>query len=242
MKLQHIILSFRVTFIASIILAASLPRSTQAQVSSGLYTYVQTKFGLDQDLVNGIRYFNRYHRVLYHPFYQGKQSLPGSVTVSGKQFDNLMINYDIYNQYVILEYKELSGSIFKVILDPLQISAFQLNGHHFDKKELDENGPLFYEVIGANGIFCYIHWEKQLLNTNNDLDYAQYFTSPSRNYFFDYHGIVHPFSNRRNLVSLFPVTSRNEIRRYLRKNNIRFRLSEVEQLSGLLEFISSNQL
>ncbi len=214
----------------------------EGEGSDGLYAFVLNKYGFDTDLINGIQLYNLYRHVKYHPYFIGEESLPGSVTMSGKKFDNLRINYDLYNQWLILEYKEVSGGINKIILEPLHTDGFQIDGNSFIKLSQDENGLLFYQVIRTTGLTCYIHWKKQLLSISNNINYAEEFSDPWRAFFLEYNGTIYPFSNRRNFASLLSDTSARKARDYMRKNNIRFRKISIEDLTGLLEYISSNLL
>jgi len=248
MKINQVILSFHKPFLVILFMFTTLPGITTAQNlttetkdSSGLHTYVLKKYGFDHDLVNGIQFYNIYRRVLNHPYYYGEESLPGSVTISGKLFNNLMINYDIYNQWLVLEYNEVSGGIHKIILDPILVGAFQFDGYNFKKMILDDRGPLFYQVIRVKDLTCYTHCNKQLLLTANNLEYAEYFTNPSQSFFLEYNGTISTFSNRRNFSSRFHSNSRKQIRKYMRKNSINFRKISSEELIGLLGHISLNQ-
>ncbi|MFC2081430.1 hypothetical protein ACFLR8_04390, partial [Bacteroidota bacterium] len=67
-------------------------------------SYIQEKHGIDQELINGILYFDRYNRVLHHPYYSGEKSLPGSIVLSGISYDEVQFNYDIHSQYLVLDY------------------------------------------------------------------------------------------------------------------------------------------
>jgi len=213
----------------------------QAQDTTDLYNFVLRKYGFDHQLVNGVRLYNLYRHVISHPYFSGEESLPGSATLSGKHFDNLLINYDIYNQWLVLEYRELSGGINKIILEPLHTDGFQIDGYTFEKMTLDEHGELFWQVISADGITCYIHWKKQLLTLSNNIHYAEEFSNSFRYYFLEYNGTLYPFSNRRNFASIFPGSAGREARMYMRKNRLRFRKITVSEMNRLINYISSIQ-
>jgi len=247
MKFKKVIFSFHSPLMVIMFLFTFLPGITTAQNlqeeaidSDGLYSYVLNKYGIDHELVNGIELYNLYRHVKYHPYYLGEESLQGSVTLSGKRFDHLIINYDIYNQWLVLDYKELSGGINKVILEPLHTDGFQLGGNYFEKLALDDRGLLFYQVIRVNDLTCYIHWKKMMASISNNINFGEGFSDPWRTFFLEYEGTIYPFSNRRNFASIFSGTSGREISVYMRKNNIRFRKVSIQNLTGLLEHISPN--
>ncbi len=213
-----------------------------AQKDSGsLYSYVQHKYGLDPELVTGTQFYNDYHRVLNHPYYQTEKSLPGNVTISGKKFDDLLIQYDLFNQWLVLEYQGLPGGAQKIILEALSTEAFLLDGFYFEKKALDKREALFYQLLQAEGISFHIHWQKKLRQTSNNLDYAESFSDPIRTYFLEYNGEISSFSKRKNLVSVLPPGAQKQTRKYLKTNRIRFQQAGMNELLELLDFMASLQ-
>lgn len=205
---------------------------------SDLSTYIHVKHGYDQNLINGILYYDKYKHVLNHPFYSGEKLLPGSIVLSGISYEDVQINYDIYSQYLILEYPAVSGSFYNIILSPEHTDAFHLDGDYFEKLILDDRGPLFYQLIRVNGLICYVHWEKN--KVFRSYQYTDYFTEPEQSCYLDYYGKLSPFSNRKNFVSLLSGVPKKEIKRYIRKNEIQLSDATPEQLEDLLKFISSS--
>lgn len=227
-----------------IIISSLLPALAQSQKGKeanqpDLSAYIREKHGFDQRIINGILYYNKYYRVLNHPYYSGEESFPGTVILSGKSYDDVQINYDIYEQHLVLEYQGLSEGLFKIIISPRYTDAFQLAGNYFEKLTMDDRGPLFYQVITVNDLSLYIHWEKQKMVTSNNLQHPYFFTDPKQSYFLSISDKLFPFSNKKAFVHLFSGVSKKDIRRYMRRSSIRFSDASPDKLAGLLEFIFS---
>lgn len=214
------------------LIIAFIPAYSQ---SDDLASYIHRKHGYDHNLINGILYYEKYKQVLHHPFYKGKEFLPGSVVISGKTYEDLQINYDIYSQYLILEYPGISGSSYRIIISPEHTDAFYLEGNYFEKLTLDDRGPLFYQLIRVNGITCYIHWKKK--KVTRSYQFSEYFTEPDQRFFLDYDGRLSPFSSKRSFASLVSGVPRKEVRGYFRKHEIRLAAAKPRQLEELLKFI-----
>jgi len=219
--------------------SAQSPR-VEAASQSDLSSYIKVKDGLDQWLINGTLYYSKYYNVQYHPYYSGELSLPGSVVLSGTSYEDLKINYDIYSQYLVLDYQDPAGSFNKIILHPEHTDAFHLDGDYFEKISLDEQGPLFYQVITVSGLSCYIHWEKSMEPTSDNFQYSDFFSAPKRSYFLNFSGKTYPFSNKRTFATLCSGVPKRKIRKYMWRNSIRFSNATAEQLKGLLKYISSS--
>jgi len=177
-----------------------------------------------------------------HPYYRSDKPLHGFVILSGKRFDNVQIQYDIFEEYLILEYQERSGRFNKIILNPATTDAFQLDGDYFEKLTLDKKGLLFYQVIKENGATCYIHYRMNLRNVKDAIrgnQNTQYFSTRKRTYYLFFDGEFNSFRNRLSYASLFSGVTKKEIRKFMRHNKIRFSDATPEELAGLLEFSSS---
>lgn len=202
-----------------------------------LLTCIREKHGPDPGLINGIQYINRYYRMEGHPYYGRETSIPGSVTLSGRQYQDLSLNYDLYAQHLVLRYEWESGGVKKIVLVPEHTDAFSLDGDQFERLSLTEDGPRFYQVIRAGEITCFIHWKKEMVPTSNDLLYTYYFARPRGDYWMEYDGKLRQFSNRRTFRAIFPKEQRKEVGRYMRRHRFRFREATTGELTGLLEFI-----
>lgn len=220
------------------LLVGLLPAAAQSP-QADLFNFIREKHGFNQELINGIQYYYPYSRSLRHPYFGDMVAREGCLVLSGTRYNNLQILYDIYNQFLVLEYKDEVLGFRKIIIDPVHIDAFKLDGFDFRKLALDENGPLFYQVIRVNGMTCYIHWTKDLLPQPNDLRHPNRFTDPARTYTLEFNSGRYPFSNRRNFGSLFDDNERRKIRKYMRVNRIRFKDVPISKLTALLEFIAS---
>lgn len=230
--------------VLSAILDAPVPASAQdplpgRQQAMGLQDYILNELGPDQNLINGIQYYNKYQAIQNHPYYDGEECLPGSVVISGRKYDDVMISYDLYAQNLVLRYENKFGAINKIIIDSSHIDAFSIGDRMFRKLSFNGGAAQFYQLIDAGGATCYIQWRKRKLETVNDLQYAYYFTGPERSYYLESGGEVRSFSGRRGLINLFPGVGGRKIRRYMWRHEIYFRSMTTGQLTGLLEYIDS---
>lgn len=206
----------------------------------GLLATIRNKYGPDQGLISGIQFYNRYPRVESHPYFEKETFTAGSVNISGREYEEVLLNYDLHGQQVILEYNGPGGSFGKIILISPHVNAFRLGEDHFEKLTLTDKGPKFYQVIRVEEIECFIHWKKEMVPTSNDLSYAYYFSEPKREYLITYEGDFHRFRTRRSFLRIFSGDLTKKVRRYLRKERILFRDASTEQLAGLFGFIGKH--
>ena len=66
--------------------------------------------GQDQELVNGMQYYNKHPRSLGHPYLLEGLVHQGSVTIRGKLYSDIWLKYDIHAQQVEVEYRTMNGA------------------------------------------------------------------------------------------------------------------------------------
>ena len=232
-------------FLITLIIVASLSIRVEAQDKEALNShpedlsvYIFNKQGLDQTLINGVRYYDKYPNVSGHPFLF-EDSQPGSITLSGKVYEDLLINYDLYSQHLVLEYKGWNKAYYRIILSPAHTASFRMNDEWFQKLDLGDKGLLFYQVIGTDELKLFVHHEKLLTGNTGDQQVLYGFSNPKMTYYLEYRGTIFPIKNRRSLAEVFSGTSKGEIRKYVRKNILRFQHMTPGELHSLIDFISS---
>jgi hypothetical protein len=189
-------------------------------------------YGQDQELVNGLQYYDRHPKALGHPYLLEGWVHEGSVNIRGKIYSDLWLKYDIFTQQVEVEYRTMNGADNQVILVSDRVKNFSIGNYHFESLTLEEdlNQASFYQVVGDGPVVLYIYWYKNLVPTSGDPRFIEEFTSAKRKYFLVMNGAVHPFNNKKSFVKLFPDRLQKEIKRLAKSNQVVFRTASPEQL------------
>ena len=229
-------LSF-VAFISSSHLKAQPSRSADPDLDS-LSGYIQLKYVLDQDLFNGFQYFTRFSLYKGDPFFPEDSFYEGSVTIRGVLYENVRLKYNSYTQHLILEYTDFERRYNQLRLNDIHIDSFQLGRYRFQKLSLFSEEPLFYQVLNSDPVACYIHWEKDIHSTSDDLQYSHEYTRALGTYYISYKGGIQPFTNRKSFISIFPESMQAEIKKYFRRQRLAFREADPTDIQNLLNYIS----
>jgi hypothetical protein len=214
----------------------AIPGFTQ---DTSFETRVRKAYGLDQDLVNGIQYYNHYMRVQGHPYLLEKSFANGSVTIDGQVHDQIQLMYDIYAQKVEIQYKMLSSANNRMILITDHLDGFICGDLLFQKLKLNAEQDLIYQVVPNDGFTCYIHWKKKIVPLKYSTNYLEQFTDPDPTYFIEMDGNVVDFKNRRSFAGCFTGTYQKEIRKLLRQNEFSFRRATPDEIVRNMEAVSS---
>ena len=224
-------------FIFSGHLMAQPLRSADPDADS-LTRYVEVKYGLDQGLVSGFQYYVRFPHYKGDPFFPEDAFFEGTVSLRGLQYDEVRLKYNSFTQNLILEYTDSQDGYNLLILNNAHIDSFRLGTHRFQKLSMNEEEPMFYQVISTERLRCYIHWKKDIQSTNSSLQHTHAYTKPKRNYYLDYRESIYPFTNRKSFINIFAGPIQTEINAYIRDQHFSFRKAGPMDIQNLLNFTS----
>jgi hypothetical protein len=198
-------------------------------------------FGLDPLLYNGKKYSyflpsgTGGHQFLFSPDY-----IMGSITIKGKTFNDISLNYDIFNQQLLLQYTSETGAVSIIEVSVAWLESFYLGDIRFEYLAPD-NTPRICQVIGEGPCRVLYHWKKELkLDTGtNPVSYT--FSLPRRDSFVSGEGAVKPYRGQGSFIALFPPEHKTVIKNYLRENKIKVNKASDQVMARLTEFIGELQ-
>lgn len=196
-------------------------------------------YGLDPLLYNGKKYtYFLPPGTLGNQFLLSTDYFTGEVTIRGKTFAGMILNYDIYNQQLLLEYADEKGSFNIIEISKAWLESFNLGNLKFRCLSF-ENDPRFYQVLGDGPFFIMYYWRKDL---KLDATFgAQNFTfTPAMKKKYVLIGDkLRPYSNKRSLISLFDQRHKPEINNYMQLNKIKIKKASNETMNNLINYISN---
>jgi hypothetical protein len=189
----------------------------------------------NQILYNGRIWINQYAKVLQDQFLFSDEFLPGSLTISGKTFNNIEVRYDILNDEIIIPTNHGSYlQVNKEMVDSFTI-IFKNRTYHFINFRVDEGkGFKGYINVLYEGITpLYVKLQKKILLLVVDGKFDE---------FYQYHRIyivkdslVQLISSKRELLSLLNVY-KNQIRSYIKKNRLVVKTKYPESIVPVIEY------
>jgi hypothetical protein len=149
---------------------------------------IDRAYGQDQELVNGMQYYNHHPRSMGNPYLLEGFVHQGSVTIRGVVYNNVWLRYDIHSQQVEVEYRTLNGADNQVVLVGDRVDQFWIGEHFFRNLSFNSEPEQFYQVIGSGRMVFYIRWEKKLVPVSGDSRFIEEFTSPKRKFLLEMDG------------------------------------------------------
>jgi hypothetical protein len=115
------------------------------------------------------------------------------------------------------------------------VDGFSIWNQEFRRMSLLGEAEQFYQVIGSDGLFCYISWEKKLVPVSGNSRFIEEFSATKRSYLLELNGTITPFQNNKGFVKSFPEDRQKEVKRLIRTSHVQLRSASPEQIGLLLQ-------
>ncbi len=201
--------------------------------------YFDQENGPDYNLQNGICYVDLYTPARGHPYFGEKSYNTGSIVISGTEYPEVKLKYDICNQRVQLYYVQPSGESDQIILCNEFIERFSFDGKLFRKLFFNETGEQYFQVIEAGNIVCLYYHRKTMSFHNTTTSVSYVYSHPGRKAYLLIDGSLHQFWPKGSFVRIFPKEHRKNIRRYIRKNRFFIKNITDREMLQLLNYCNA---
>jgi len=195
--------------------------------------HIEDCYGADPVLFNGTLY-RYYSPAQGTQYFRGNTFETGSITMDGIKYEGLSLNYDVFNQLLVLQFETTGGGIDRIPLSDGRLESFTLYGAGFVVIGDSNHKPAIYRTVG-DGELKVLHRYTKLTGigssvTNNRMQYL-----PMLETMFLYDGErLMKFTGNKAFAALFPEDKQREIRKYLRQNRINMKRAEDKDIEGVL--------
>ncbi len=192
----------------------------------------------DPDIYNGRIYNFGASRIDGHQFFESEEFSWEKVSIDKVTYDSLEMNYDIYNQEVLIKYE--SRFFKKTFSVPIELlREFTIRGHEFIVLNDEERNITIYELISDMDVVLLRKWSKDLQVSTDDDIYDYKFSNYEKLLYFYKSTRIERINGKRDFIEFFPVSGKKDIRRFIRKNRIRIRSASNTELKSLLHFCNT---
>lgn len=192
-------------------------------------------YGLDPLLYNGRNYsFSLSHETIGHPFLHTQNYESGNVLIRNEKFEDILLNYDIYNQELILKYQDIHGADNLIKLSKAWLRGFYLYSREFISLETENGQKEFFQVIGRDSLKVLYHWEKKMTLSKEVGKSNYHFSEPGKAMYLYKHGVFYRFKNNKSFIEYFEPDLRDSIKKYLAQYKISVKKASDENMLSLI--------
>ena len=162
----------------------------------------------------------------------------GNVNLNGKTFNKLLLNYDTFNQEILLKFK-LNHRTIIIKLFKERIKEFTLDDKYFELISNSDSINIIYQVFGKGKYKILQHWQKKL-NLSNVSGTSNYeFSKPFKSMYLQVDDQIIKYKNNRTFLSLISALNKAEVKNYLKQNKIKVKKASDQKLNKLTHFCNT---
>lgn len=197
-------------------------------------------YGLDALLTNGRKYFPDSNPVVGHPFWKREEAFLGNITISGRQFTNQQLKYDLHKQLFVLFYSNYNGQPGQIILNNSVIDSVSLGNCLFIPNKNPNIRLPFVQLIYQGKLSCIIAWNKDLNFNSIGQTIGYEYAKDNFSSYLTYKGSDYRFKTKSSFLRIFNRKERVAIRKYLSSSWIKFKKMNDQDLRKLIIFCEQN--
>lgn len=174
-----------------------------------------------------------------HQFLSDQQFETGAVTIRGVTYTGLLLNYDIYNQQLVLQYVNDLGARNQIVLSDAWLESFSINEKDFELIRTSDSLKQIYQVIGNGQYRILYKWKKELVMDGFVGATNHTFTAPRKEMNLWSDTRIFRYTNNKTFYSLFVPGKKERIIEYLRTNRINVKKSTDSTLNRMVYYINT---
>ena len=200
------------------------------------YRFYDRLYGLDQNLINGIRYKPDFPGSEGHPFLDDLRISTGVLTINHHRYEDVRLGYNIYSQSVILEYLNFAGAPEQIVLHNDFLSEFELKQKKFKKLSFEKTGTSFFQVIEGGDLRCLYQWSKIIYRSTTSVNNFYVFSEPRRKSYLWKDGQLYGFNSKKSFIKIFETKYQKQIKQFFKMRQIQLKLISDHQMQELLRY------
>lgn len=207
-------------------------------------TKVSSIYGVDDELINGYPYQPPDKAIKSHPYFVDSDWVSADLYMNGEAYLNKKIKYDISKDAMILK-AELENGVSKLIhLNSLYVDSLKMRNRLFTHSRKyfppDSIETYFEEIFLSDDkrFGLIIHYSKNFLSQFTQIAPRGRFSDTDENKWVLIEGRSEKVNRRRSFLKLFDNEKRGEIKKFMNKENIKYRKANQNQLKKLMKFCS----
>jgi hypothetical protein len=188
-------------------------------------------------VINGRKYDYFTPQIEGHQFLNQQHFIEGTATINGKLYKDLLLNLDIFNQQLVLEFNNSQGAKQMVAMSDASVSSFSLGIKNFEFRTMPDGSKLIYQVIGNDGIRVLYGWKKRVELNTSKREY--YYTPAIRTHFVEIDGNIKRFRGNRSFLNCLSSESKILVRQFMKANRIKVSKATDEEIVLLVNYCNS---
>lgn len=190
----------------------------------------------DKRYINGFLYTESFTGTVGHPFFLSESWYSSSLSMDGREYEEINLRYDLYRDQVLFNHIHRSGS-YIVVLNKTLIEGFVIEGHPFRKLPLEGHLSAimkegYYELLSEGKASFYVKWQKRLSDPSPD---SQGEFSLFNEWYILNNGEVRKVSGKSGLLKALE-DHKKEIKSFIRENRMVIKSGKELEVKRIIDY------
>lgn len=196
------------------------------------------KYGIDQQLYRGIKYFPKVNVLTGHAWLFDPDFIKSSIKYQQKIYHQVLIKYDIELDQLIIKTPIKYGAELQLVLDEEYVNEFWLGDKYFVRNTTDEIPQRYLQIIADDNIVCMATHTKEFKFMKGGRNEGYGFTQRKAKYYVKINNTITQVKSKRSLIKQLPQAHIAHVKQYLDKHKFKVGKMTDTQWTQLFSFIN----
>jgi len=169
-------------------------------------------------------------------FFSGAEFQFGDLGLSNKVYKQQGLNYEVYQQKLLLSFKDKIKAEIIIEIPIEHIRFFYLKNTYFEVISWPDNSYKIFQVFGNDKNKIMIHWRRYLKSNSNAIANQRQFSELKKQIWVLKQGEYYSINNNKSFINLFDLDQQDAIKKWLKTNQIKLRNANDEKLQSLADY------
>ncbi|RLD62099.1 MAG: hypothetical protein DRI95_13470 [Bacteroidetes bacterium] len=217
------------------VLSLGLIYTIQSTLAQNVKDSLDLVYHLDPILYNGKQYtYFVSSNMMGNQYFMNRDFSKGNVQINGVIYPDLDLNYDIFNQQLLLKFIKPNGITSIVVIPKASLDIFNIKHNRFEVFKTKNKSEQIYQVIGKDSIQVLYSWKKRL-NLDDASGISTFiFSESEKDTYVHINNQIKKYRNNKSFVSLFDSNKQKKIKKYIQEKNINVKKAPDKQMIDLI--------
>lgn len=195
-------------------------------------------YNMNPELYNGKVFTGIYRgKIDGTQFFISKKFLTGELRLNQQVFKQQKLNYDVYDQKVLLSFKDDINATKIIELPLANVEFFYLDSKYFEV-HVWLNGYRIFQTFGINELKILLYWTRTLNAGTGSESSRSRFSSLKKRIWLFREGSYYAVKNNKTLRKLYTDEQQLILKKWQKKNKIKIQKADDEQLQMIIDYLT----
>lgn len=195
-------------------------------------------YNMDPELYNGAVFTGVYRgHIDGTQFFVSADFYTGDLGLQTHVYKEQKLNLDVYDQKVLLSFKNDINAVKIIELPLANIKYFYLDSKYFEVLPWQDDNYRIFQVFGDDNMKIIIHWSRTLNAGTGSRNNRSNFSNLKKLIWIYKEESYFPIKNNKTLIKLYSLDQQTKIKKWLKENRLKLQKTDDEGIQLIIDYI-----